>query len=217
MHAFSEIFRTKVSKDNAHPARFYRPLEYLRTLRGVKNARLTHSQKYLVLRFLKIIRTPHFFAVLSSTLRTLRGVKNARLHAFSEIFGVKVSKDNTHPARFYRSLEYPCTLRNAKNARMHAFSEIFRTKVSKDNAHPARFYRPLEYLRTLRGVKNARLHAFSEIFGIKVSLVLRFLKITRTPHAFIVLSSTLVKCVLGDSENCGNLHLAEKQLSSQTE
>ena len=30
-------------------------------------------------------------------------------------------------------------------------------------------------------------------------------------------SDTLVKCVLGDSENCGNLHLAEKQLSSQTE
>ena len=48
-------------------------------------------------------------------------------------------------------------------------------------------------------------------------LKLRFLKITRTPHFFAVLSSTLVKCVLGDSENCDNLHLAEKQLSSQTE
>ena len=78
-----------------------------------------------------------------------------------------------HPARFYRSLEYLRTLRGVKNARLHAFSEIFRTKVSKDNAHPA--------------------------------------------HFFAVISSTLVKCVLGDSENSGNLHLAEKQLSSQTE
>ena len=119
--------------------------------------------------------------------------------------------DNAHPALFCRPLEYLRTLRGVKNARLHAFSEIFGIKVSKDNTHPALFCCPLEYLRTLRDIKNARLHAFSEIFKQ------RFLKITRTPHAFIVLSSTLVKCVLGDSENCGNLHLAEKQLSPQTE
>ena len=128
-----------------HPARFCRPLEYLRTLRGVKNARLTHSQKYLELRFLKIIRTPHFFVVLSSTLVHFGTLKTHGC-THSQKYLAKVSKDNTHPARFYRSLEYPCTLRNAKNARLHAFSEIFKQ---------------------------------------------RFLKITRTPHAFIVLSSTL--------------------------
>ena len=122
-------------------------------------------------RFLKITRTPHFFAVLSSTLVHF-GASKTHGCTHSQKYLAKVSKDNTHPARFYRSLEYPCTLRNAKNARLHAFSEIFKQ---------------------------------------------RFLKIIRTPHAFIVLSSTLVKCVLGDSENCGNLHLAEKQLSSQTE
>ena len=99
----------KVSKDNTHPARFYCSLEYLRTLRGVKNARLTYSQKYLA-KVSKDNAHPALFCCPLEYLRTLRGVKNARLHAFSEIFGIKVSKDNTHPARFYCSFEYHCKM-----------------------------------------------------------------------------------------------------------
>ena len=95
-------------------------------------------------RFLKIIRTPHFFAVLSSTFVHF-GASKTHGCTHSQKYLAKVSKDNTHPALFCRPLEYHCTLRNAKNARLHAFSEIFRTKVSKDNAHPARFYRSFEY------------------------------------------------------------------------
>ena len=123
------------------------------------------------------------------------GRQKRTVHAFSEIFRTKVSKDNAHPARFCRPLEYPCTLRDIKNA-WFTHSRKYLAKVSKDNTHPARFCCPLEYLRTLRGVKNARLHAFSEIFKQ------RFLKIIRTPHAFIVLSSTLVHFGASKTHDC---------------
>ena len=115
-------------------------------------------------RFLKITRTPHFFAVLSSTfvhfgtLKThgcthsqkylkLRFLKITRTpHAFAVLSSTFV--------HFGASKTHGCT-----------HSQKYLAKVSKDNTHPALFCYPLEYLRTLRGVKNARLHAFSEIFS----------------------------------------------------
>ena len=109
LHAFSEIFGIKVSKDNAHPARFYCSFEYLRTLRGVKNARLHAFSEIFKQRFLKIIRTPHFFAVLSSTFVRF-GASKTHGCTHSQKYLAKVSKDNTHPARFYCSFEYPCKM-----------------------------------------------------------------------------------------------------------
>ena len=123
-------------------------------------------------RFLKIIRTPHAFIVLSSTL----------VH-----FGTLKTHGCTHSQK-YLVLRFLKIIRTP-----HFFAVLSSTFV---------------HFGTLKthGCTHSQKY-----------LKLRFLKITRTTHAFIVLSSTLVKCVLGDSENCGNLHLAEKQLSSQTE
>ena len=93
----------------------------------------------------------------------------------------------------------------------HAFSEIFKQRFLKITRTP-HFFAVLSSTFVHFGASKTHGYTHSQKY-----LVLRFLKIIRTPHAFIVLSSTLVKCVLGDSENCGNLHLAEKQLSPQTE
>ena len=94
---------------------------------------------------------------------------------------------------------------------VHVFSEIFKQRFLKIIRTP-HFFAVLSSTLVHFGTLKTHGCTHSQKY-----LELRFLKITRTPHAFIVLSSTIVKCVLGDSENCGNLHLAEKQLSSQTE
>ena len=162
-------------------------------------------------RFLKIIRTPHFFSVLSSTL----------VH-----FGASKTHGCTHSQK-YLVLRFLKIIRTP-----HLFAALSSTLVhfgaSKTHGctHSQKYlvlrflkirHKPRTFLPSSRvpsytsGRQKRAVNVFSEIFKQ------RFLKITRTPHAFIVLSSTLVKCVLGDIENCGNLHLAEKQLSSQTE
>ena len=50
----SQKYLAKVSKDNTHPARFYRSLEYPCTLRNAKNARLHAFSEIFKQRFLKI-------------------------------------------------------------------------------------------------------------------------------------------------------------------
>ena len=143
-HAFSEIFGIKVSKDNTHPVRFYRSLEYPCTLRNAKNARLHAFSEIFKQRFLKIIRTPHAFIVLSSTL----------VH-----FGTLKTHGCTHSQkylvlRFLKIIHTPhvfivlsSTLVHFGTLKTHGctHSQKYLAKVSKDNAHPARFYRSLEY------------------------------------------------------------------------
>ena len=119
-------------------------------------------------RFLKKIRTPHAFIVLSSTLvhfGTLKTHGCTHSQKYLELRFLKI----THTPHAFIVLS--STLVHFGTLKTHGctHSQKYLVKVSKDNTHPARFYRFLEYPCTLRNAKNARLHAFSEIFKIKVS------------------------------------------------
>ena len=98
-------------------------------------------------RFLKITRTPHFFAVLSSTFVHFGTLKTHGCTHSQKYLVLRFLKIRHKPRTFLPSSRVPSYTSGRQKRTVHVFSDIFKQ---------------------------------------------RFLKIIRTPHAFIVLSSTLV-------------------------